>query len=47
MSRKKVLRLMRQMGIRALYLRPRTRQPGIGHKINPYLLRAMATERTD
>ena len=38
-NRKRVQRLMRQMGLRALYPRQRTSQPGQGHKIYPYLLR--------
>ena len=37
-NRKRVQRLMRQMGLRALYPRRRTSQPGKGHKIYPYLL---------
>jgi putative transposase len=38
-NRKRIQRLMRQMGLRALYPRTRTSQPGEGHKIYPYLLR--------
>lgn len=38
-NRKRVQRLMRQMGLQALYPRRRTSQPGQGHKIYPYLLR--------
>src|SRR5882724_8353053 len=33
---------MRQMGIEALYRRPRTTKPEPDHKIHPYLLRGMA-----
>ena len=40
-NRKRVRRLMRLMGIRALYAKPRTSQPGQGHKIYPYLLREL------
>jgi len=36
---KRIQRLMRQMGLQALYPRRRTSQPGKGHKIYPYLLR--------
>jgi putative transposase len=36
-SRKRVQRLMRLMGLRALYPRERTSQPGQGHKVYPYL----------
>ena len=44
-NRKRVQRLMRQMGLAALYPRPRTSQPGKGHKIYPYLLRGLSIER--
>lgn len=44
-NRKRVQRLMRQMGIRALYPRQRTSQPGKGHTIYPYLLRNLVIER--
>ena len=38
-NRKRVQRLMRQMGIEAIGPRRRTTQPAAGHKIYPYLLR--------
>ena len=38
-NRKKVQRLMRLMGIRAVYPKPRTTIPHLGHKVYPYLLR--------
>ncbi|WP_169738268.1 IS3 family transposase, partial [Ectothiorhodospira haloalkaliphila] len=38
-NRKRVQRLMRQMGLHAVYPRPRTSRPGEGHRIYPYLLR--------
>ena len=44
-NRKHVRRLMRLMGLRAIYRRPRTSQPGKGHKIYPYLLRSLAITR--
>jgi putative transposase len=44
-NRKRVRRLMRQMDLRALYPRPRTSQPGKGHKIYPYLLRDLVIDR--
>ena len=44
-GRKRVRRLMRLMGIRALYPRPRTSKPGKGHKIYPYLLRDLTIDR--
>jgi putative transposase len=34
-------KLMRRIGIEALYRRPRTAKPERGHKIYPYLLRGM------
>ena len=43
-NRKRVRRLMHQMGLRALYPRQRTSQPGKGHKIYPYLLRDLSIE---
>ncbi len=46
-NRKRVQRLMRQMGLRALYPRRRTSQPGKGHKIYPYLLRDVSVERAN
>ena len=46
-NRKRVQRLMRQMGLRALYPRRRTSQPGKGHKVYPYLLRDLAVERAN
>lgn len=46
-NRKRVQRLMRQMGLRALYPQRRTSPPGKGHKIYPYLLRGLAIERAN
>jgi len=46
-GRKRVQRLMREMGIRALYPRRRTSMPGKGHKIYPYLLKGMAITRAN
>ena len=43
-NRKRVQRLMRQMGLQALYPRRRTSQPGKGHKIYRYLLRDLPIE---
>ena len=45
MNRKRVQRLMRQMGLRALYPKPRTSQPGAGHTVYPYLLTGLSIER--
>jgi putative transposase len=41
-SRKRVQRLMRTMGLRAIYRHPRTSQPAPGHQVYPYLLREVA-----
>jgi putative transposase len=38
---------MRLMGLRALYPRRRTSQPGKGHTIYPYLLRDLCVERAN
>jgi len=44
-NRKRVQRLMRQMGLWALYPKPRTSQPGKGHKIYLYLLKGRVIDR--
>jgi putative transposase len=44
-NRKRVQRLMRQMGIAALGPKPRTTLPAPGHKIFPYLLRNLVIDR--
>jgi putative transposase len=44
-NRKRVQRLMRQMGIAGLGPKPRTTKPAPGHKIFPYLLRGMVVDR--
>ena len=46
-NRKRVQRLMRLMGLEAIYPKRRTTQPGAGHKIYPYLLRNVAIMRPD
>jgi len=40
-TRKRVRRLMKLMGLETVYRRPRTSQPEPGHKIYPYLLRGL------
>jgi len=40
-NRKRIRRLMRLMGLKAIYRRPKTSTPGPGHKIYPYLLGGM------
>ncbi len=44
-NRKRVQRLMRQMGLRAMYPKPRTSQPEKGHTIYPYRLRDLSITR--
>ena len=44
-NRKRVQRLMRTMGLQAIYRRPRTSKPGPGHKVYPYLLGGMEITR--
>jgi putative transposase len=44
-NRKRVRRLMRTMGLKAIYRCPRTSQPTPGHKIYPYLLSGMKITR--
>jgi len=46
-NRKRVQRLMRQMGIMALYPKANTSRPGKGHKIYPYLLRGLDIDRSN
>ena len=44
-NRKRVQRLMRKMGIEAVYPRPRTSRPYPQHKVYPYLLRDLQVSR--
>jgi len=44
-NRKHVQRLMRLMGLTAIYRHPRTSVPAKGHKVYPYLLRNMEISR--
>lgn len=44
-GRKRVRRLMRQMGIEAIYPQKRTTIPGISSEIHPYLLRDLTIDR--
>ncbi len=46
-NRKRVRRLMRVMGLEAIYPKPRLSTAGQGHKIYPYLLRGVTVERAD
>jgi putative transposase len=44
-NRKRVQRLMRKMGLEAIYPKPRLSTAGRGHKVYPYLLRGVKVER--
>lgn len=44
-NRKRVQRLMRQMGLEAIYPKPKTSKPHPQHKVYPYLLRKMTIDR--
>ena len=46
-NRKRVQRLMRVMGLEAIYPKPRLSTAGRGHKVYPYLLRGVKIERAD
>jgi putative transposase len=46
-NRKRVQRLMRLMGLEAIYPKPKMSVPGQGHQVFPYLLRDVTIERVD
>jgi putative transposase len=46
-NRKRVQRLMRLMGLEAIYPKPKLSVPGRGHRIYPYLLRNVSIHRPD
>lgn len=46
-NRKRVQRLLRLMGLEAIYPKPRLSAAGRGHRIYPYLLRGVRIERPD
>jgi putative transposase len=46
-NRKRVQRLMRRMGLEAIYPKPKLSLPGQGHKVFPYLLRGVTIDRVD
>jgi putative transposase len=46
-NRKRVQRLMRLMGLVAIYPKPKLSLPGCGHKVFPYLLRDVKIERVN
>ena len=44
-NRKRVRRLMRLMGLKTIYRKPRISKPGPGNKIYPYLLKGLKIDR--
>jgi putative transposase len=46
-NRKRVRRLMRAMGLEAIYRRPHTSKPAPGHQVYPYLLKGMEINRVN
>ena len=46
-GRRKVRRLMRLMGIHALYPKPNTSKPNLAHRIFPYLLKNMVIDHSN
>jgi putative transposase len=46
-NRKRVQRLMRTMGIAAIYARRKTTIPCVGHRVYPYLLRGLTIDRAN
>jgi putative transposase len=46
-NRKRVQRLLRVMGLEAIYPRPRLSSAGRGHRVYPYLLRGVSAARAD
>jgi putative transposase len=46
-NRKRVQRLVRRMGLEAIYPKPKLSAAGRGHRVYPYLLRGVKVERPD
>jgi len=46
-NRKRIVRLMAEMGLVAIFPGPRLSMPAPGHKVYPYLLRGLVIERID
>ena len=46
-NRKRVRRLLRIMGLEAIYPKPRLSAPAAGHRVYPYLLRGVSITRPD
>lgn len=46
-NRKRIRRLMRLMGLQAIYRRPNTSKPAAGHQVYPYLLKGLDINRVN
>jgi putative transposase len=46
-NHKRVARLLRLLGLEAIYQKPQLSRPGDGHRIYPYLLRGVSIKRPD
>jgi len=46
-NHKRVARLLRTLGVEAIYAKPRLSQPAAGHRVYPYLLRGVRVARVD
>ena len=46
-NRKRIRRLMRLMGLEAIYRRPNTSKPGPDHQVYPYLLKGLEINRVN
>ena len=44
-NRKRIQRLLRLMGLEAIYAKPRLSDPAPGHHVYPYLLRGLAIDK--
>ena len=47
LNRKRVQRLMRNMDISAISPQIKTSLPGVGHRVDPYLLRGLTVDRAN
>ena len=46
-TRKRIRRLMKKMGLEAIYPKPRTSNRNVAHKVYPYLLRGLTIDKPD
>ena len=46
-GRTRIRRLMRMMGLQAIYQKPRTSTPNVHHRVYPYLLRGLSIKRAN